>query len=225
MPETYNLYEYKFDDGYIKFYASQDPSKGYQLKILFSSIEIKTKDGKYIDGIHYLNSPVDYKTILPDYINFQNVLYQYFHGYNLYSNNIYNKKKTNPIIIPKGKLSFFDLHEIAQKLRSELSDDLILLLSRHKSIGKARVHFNDFSSELEIRDFHELFDFSQILDKSAMIEETDKKYRYWVWRSDKLNSYTRVPDEIDLLSFMELVVSHFFKTREEIEKIKFTKKI
>ena len=58
-----------------------------------------------------------------------------------------------------------------------------------------------------------------------MIEETDKKYRYWVWRSDKLNSYTRVPDEIDLLSFMELVVSHFFKTREEIEKIKFTKKI
>ena len=123
------------------------------------------------------------------------------------------------VSIPKTKLSFYELHEIARNLRDNLSHEIKKLLLS-KSSNVEIMNFNENDTALETRNINELFDFSQLLD-----DELDKSVDYWIWKSKDLNIYNYSPDEIDLLSFMELVVSHYFRSREEIEKIKFVKKI
>ena len=241
MNRNYDLYEYQFDGGHIKFYARQNKRHGNQLKILFSSIDIK-KDDKYINGFNYLNRSEDKPDkILYDYINFQNVLNKHLNGIKLYSDNIYsyklyrddindindniydshlyNNDMIQNVSIPKTKLSFYELHEIARNLRDNLSHEIKNLLLC-KSSNVEIMNFNENDIVLETRNINELFDFSQLLD-----DELDKSVDYWIWKSKDLNIYNYSPDEIDLLSFMELVVSHYFRSREEIEKIKFVKKI
>lgn len=224
MSETYNLYEYKFKDGYVKFYAKKLESG--QLSLIPGSIKIKLNDKKYIDfsdfhhiyqknfnvytQIYYEHKFYNFdRKGYAKFIEFINMLYRNFYGYNLYD--VYIRKQSNP----KGLKTVYDFYK---NISLEYWDKKYL-----ETFDLPLYELDDeLLEKISYVDFNNAFDFSQLIDE-PLNSDNNKKSVYRIWKGQGIPLY-----DVDLLTAIYLIILYLNKredSEELIKNMKFTKKI